>query len=109
MRVLAHAFNSSTWEAEAGRRLWIQPGLQSESQHSQSYTGRPCFKNVIMYECPVCMYVCMSEERSRTTMSVLEIELRPLGEKPVLLITESSLQPPYIFKISKYGVGGLAQ
>ena len=38
--VVAHAFNPSTWEAEAGRYLWFQgkPGLQSEFQDRlQSY------------------------------------------------------------------------
>jgi hypothetical protein len=40
---VAHAFNPSTWEAEAGgvRR---QPGLQSEFQDSQGYTEKPCWE-----------------------------------------------------------------
>jgi hypothetical protein len=37
--VVAHAFNPSTWEAEAG-----QPVLQSEFQDSQSYTEKPCLE-----------------------------------------------------------------
>jgi hypothetical protein len=41
--VVAHAFNPSTWEAEAGGFLIRgQPGLQSEFQDSQSYTEKPC-------------------------------------------------------------------
>jgi hypothetical protein len=41
----AHAFNPSTWEAEAGGFLsWSQPGLQSEFQDSQDYTEKPCLK-----------------------------------------------------------------
>jgi hypothetical protein len=37
---VAHTFNPSTWEAEAGGSLsWVQdlPGLQSEFQSSQGY------------------------------------------------------------------------
>jgi hypothetical protein len=44
----AHAFNPSTWEAEAGGFLSSvqgQPGLQSEFQDSQNYTEKPCLKN----------------------------------------------------------------
>jgi hypothetical protein len=37
--VVAHAFNLSTWEAEAG-----QPGLQGEFQDSQGYTEKPCLE-----------------------------------------------------------------
>jgi hypothetical protein len=43
--VAVHAFNPSTWEAEAGRFLSLrQPGLQSEFQDSQGYTEKPCLK-----------------------------------------------------------------
>jgi hypothetical protein len=43
--VVAHAFNPSTWEAEAGGFLSSgQPGLQSEFQDSQSYTEKPCLE-----------------------------------------------------------------
>jgi hypothetical protein len=43
--VVVHAFNPSTWEAEAGGFLsWGQPGLQSEFQDSQDYTVKPCLK-----------------------------------------------------------------
>jgi hypothetical protein len=43
--VAAHAFNPSTWEAEAGD-FWVQgqPGLQSEFQDSQGYTEKPCLE-----------------------------------------------------------------
>jgi hypothetical protein len=44
---VVHAFNPSTWEAEAGRFLSSvrgQPGLQSEFQDSQGYTEKPCPK-----------------------------------------------------------------
>jgi hypothetical protein len=40
--VVAHAFDPSTWEAEAGRFLSSSPGLQSEFQESQGYTEKPC-------------------------------------------------------------------
>jgi hypothetical protein len=39
--VVAHAFNPSTWEAEAGG---FQPVLQSEFQDSQGYTEKPCLE-----------------------------------------------------------------
>jgi hypothetical protein len=41
--VVAHAFNSSTWEAEAGRFLSSRPAwsIQSEFQDSHSYTEKP--------------------------------------------------------------------
>ena len=43
--VVAHAFNPSTWQAEAGGFLSSsQPGLQSEFQDSQGYTEKPCLK-----------------------------------------------------------------
>jgi hypothetical protein len=43
--VVVHAFNPSTWEAEAGGSLSSrQPGLQSEFQDSQGYTEKPCLK-----------------------------------------------------------------
>jgi hypothetical protein len=38
--MVAHAFNPSTWEAEAGRFLSLRPGLQSEFQDSQ----KPCLE-----------------------------------------------------------------
>jgi hypothetical protein len=45
-RVVAHTFNPSTQETEAGRFLdfWFrgQSSLQSEFQDSQSYTEKPC-------------------------------------------------------------------
>jgi hypothetical protein len=43
--VVAHAFNPSTREAEAGRFLSRgQPGPQSELQDSQNYKEKPCLK-----------------------------------------------------------------
>jgi hypothetical protein len=41
--VVAHAFNPSTCEAEAGR-FQGQPGLQSEFQDSQGYTEKSCLE-----------------------------------------------------------------
>lgn len=43
---MAHAFNPSTQEAEAGRSLWLwgQLDLQSELQDSQSYIKTPTLK-----------------------------------------------------------------
>jgi hypothetical protein len=42
---VAHTFNPSTWEAEAGD-FWVlgQPGLQSEFQDNQGYTEKPCLE-----------------------------------------------------------------
>jgi hypothetical protein len=40
--VVAHAFNPSTREAEAGGFRLL--GLQSEFQDSQGYTEKPCLK-----------------------------------------------------------------
>ena len=43
--VVAHAFNPSTKEGEAGRFLVRgQPGLQSEFQDSRDYTEKPCIE-----------------------------------------------------------------
>jgi hypothetical protein len=43
--VVAHAFNPSTWEAEAGEFLSSKPaGLQSEFQDSQGYTEKLSWK-----------------------------------------------------------------
>jgi hypothetical protein len=42
--VVAHAFNPSTREAEAGGFLSSRPGLQSELQDSQGYTEKPCLE-----------------------------------------------------------------
>jgi hypothetical protein len=43
--VVAHTFDPSTQEAEAGRFLSRgQPGLQSEFQNSQGYTEKPCLE-----------------------------------------------------------------
>jgi hypothetical protein len=44
--VVTHAFNPSTWEAEAGRFLSLrpQPGLQREFQDSQGNIEKPCLE-----------------------------------------------------------------
>jgi hypothetical protein len=43
--VVPHAFNPSTWEAEAGKFLSSsQPVLQNEFQDSQGYTEKLCLK-----------------------------------------------------------------
>ena len=45
--MVAHAFNPSTQEAEAGDTQWVQgqPGLQSEFQNSQDCnTEKPCLE-----------------------------------------------------------------
>jgi hypothetical protein len=43
--MVAHTFNPSTWEAETGPYLSLQPGLQSEFQDSQGYTEKSCLKH----------------------------------------------------------------
>ena len=48
--MVAHAFNPSTREAEAGGFLSWRPGLQSEFQDSQGYTEKPCWGYI---------YICM--------------------------------------------------
>jgi hypothetical protein len=46
--VVMHAFNPSTWEAEAGRSLSSRPAWsQSEFQDSQGYTEKPCLEKKI--------------------------------------------------------------
>jgi hypothetical protein len=42
--VVAHAFNPSTQEAEAGGFLSSTPGLQSEFQDTQGYTEKLCLE-----------------------------------------------------------------
>ena len=42
--VVAHAFNPSTREAEAGGFLSSRPAVQSEFQDSQGYTEKPCLE-----------------------------------------------------------------
>jgi hypothetical protein len=44
--VVAHAFNPTTQETEAGRFLSLRAnsGLQSEFQDSQGYTEKPCLE-----------------------------------------------------------------
>jgi hypothetical protein len=42
--VVVHAFNPSTWEAEAGRFLSSKPAWSTEFQDSQGYTEKPCLE-----------------------------------------------------------------
>jgi hypothetical protein len=42
---VAHAFNPSTWEAEAGGFPSSRPAWSTEFQDSQGYTEKPCLKN----------------------------------------------------------------
>jgi hypothetical protein len=44
--VVAHTFNLSTWEAEAGGFVSLRPAwsTKSEFQDSQGYTKKPCLK-----------------------------------------------------------------
>jgi hypothetical protein len=42
--VVAHAFNPSTWEAEAGEFLSLRPAWSTEFQERQDYTEKPCLK-----------------------------------------------------------------
>jgi hypothetical protein len=42
--MVAHTFNPSTQEAEAGGFLSSKPGLQSEFQDSQGYTEKSCLE-----------------------------------------------------------------
>jgi hypothetical protein len=43
--VVAHAFNPSIWEAEAGGFLSSRPAWSTEFQDSQGYTEKPCLNN----------------------------------------------------------------
>jgi hypothetical protein len=63
--VVAHAFNPSTWKAEAGGG---QTGLQREFQDSQDYTEKPCLekpktknqptKQTNKQKNPLCFFKC---------------------------------------------------
>jgi hypothetical protein len=46
LSVVAHNFTPNTWEAEAGRSLWVwgQPGQQSKFKDNQGYIEKPCLK-----------------------------------------------------------------
>ena len=41
---MAHAFNPSTWKAEAGGFLSSRPAWSTEFQDSQCYTEKPCLE-----------------------------------------------------------------
>jgi hypothetical protein len=47
--VVAHAFNPSTWEAEAGRSLSLRPAWSTKFQDSQDYTEKPCLEEKQKY------------------------------------------------------------
>jgi hypothetical protein len=42
--VVMHAFNPSTWEAEAGRFLSLRRAWSTEFQDIQGYTEKPCLE-----------------------------------------------------------------
>jgi hypothetical protein len=77
--VVAHAFNLSTWEAEAGGFLSSRPGLQSEFQDSPGYTEKPCLekpkpkpkKTKIKTEGDLCISIWMSLLDWGVTASIL--------------------------------------
>ena len=47
--LVAHAFDPSTWKAEAGGSLTLRPGWSTEFEDSQCYTEKPCLKNKQRY------------------------------------------------------------
>jgi hypothetical protein len=56
--VVAHAFNPSTWEAEAGGFLSSKPDWStSEFQDSQGYTEKPCLENKQTNKQKICLFV----------------------------------------------------
>jgi hypothetical protein len=42
--MVGHAFDTSTWEAEAGEFLSSRPAWESEFQDSQGYTEKHCLR-----------------------------------------------------------------
>jgi hypothetical protein len=61
--VVAHAFNPSTREAEAGGFLsWRPAGLQSEFQDSQGYSEKHCLEKQKQQQEKKCMVVHMAEK-----------------------------------------------
>jgi hypothetical protein len=42
--MVAHTFNLSTWETEAGGFLSLRPAWSTKFQDSQGYTEKPCLK-----------------------------------------------------------------
>ena len=68
--MVAHSFNSSTWEAETGGSLWVQdqPGLHREFQDSQGYVERDCFKQQQLFGS-----VLVKEETDTTLFSLISL------------------------------------
>jgi hypothetical protein len=52
--VVAHAFNPSIWEAEAGGFLSLRPAWSKEFQDSQGYTEKPCLEKTNKQKKVVC-------------------------------------------------------
>lgn len=42
--MVAHTFDSISWEAEVGEFLSVYPGLQNKFQDNQSYTEKTCLE-----------------------------------------------------------------
>jgi hypothetical protein len=92
--VVAHAFNPSTQEAEAGRFLSSRPGLQSEFQDSQGYTEKPVLKKKKLNTYSFA-FVCVNEVNKtllfhiKTIMYLLSKDLWPKWTTPTSFITVS--------------------
>jgi hypothetical protein len=54
--MVAHAFNSSPWEAEAGRSVWGLAETLSKFQESQGYTEGRKYRYMYMY-LRMCMWL----------------------------------------------------
>jgi hypothetical protein len=74
--VVAHAFNPSTREAEAGGFLSSRPGLQNEFQDSQRYTEKPCLKKKKKYTHP-CMQALAEAIQGHWVTSSTALALSP--------------------------------
>jgi hypothetical protein len=85
----AHAFNPSTWEAEAGRFLSSRPAWSTKWVPGQPGLYRKTLSGKKIYLCiyhSACIYACMPEEGTKshykwlwTTMWLLGIELSTSG------------------------------
>jgi hypothetical protein len=108
--MVVHAFDPSTWEAEAGGFLSSRPpGLQSEFQDSQGYTEKHClgktnkqtkrFTYFMLVHCS-----CLQTYQKRASDPITDgcelpcgcwdLNSGPLEEQSVLLTAEPSLQSP---------------